>query len=217
MKTKEERSQTVAIKNANYSIDDSKVNHKKIENTGTDLYETLINNQKFYSDNKNSFEIDLNQIKTALVKDLPENVEIDFVNNNQNFDGSIVTEEISTISILLEKDETCRVTLDLNISSDNGHSDIMASLFHCLKREVILLSKERRPIIEDESQDYLKYSIYIEGETIEELITAAVAFNENISKEIESTIDKTPRFLADYLGLDKSEDLFNSLENFQTT
>ncbi|MDR3666969.1 MAG: hypothetical protein P4L35_09015 [Ignavibacteriaceae bacterium] len=188
----------------------------KISEAGTDLYELQIDGKKYYSEYKDSFEIESYRFKGASIKDLPESVEIDFVNCELNYSGSIVTEEISTLSIQREKDEKCRVALHLNINPDNGHSGIMAILFQCLKRELILLHKEKNPKIEDDYEHYLKYSISVEGTTIEELIVKATDFNQSISKEIESAMDKTPSFLANHLGIDKSPDLFNSLENFHT-
>jgi hypothetical protein len=214
MKSKKGMTPSIPTAIKSNSKGDDKLN--KLSDTSTDLYELRIGGKIFYSEYKDSFEVDLNQIKAASVKDLPGNVEINFVNSELKYKGSIVTEEISTISILHLKDEKCRISFQLNISPDNGHSTIMAILFQLLKNEVILLRKKMNPAIEDDYEHYLNYSIDVKGVTIEGLITTAVAINESISKEIEDAIDKTPRFLADYLGIAKSEDLFNSLENFQT-
>src|SRR5664280_974272 len=201
MKAKKKMSPSVSASIKSNSHGNNKVH--KVSKAGKDLYELQVDGKIFYSEYEDSVEIELNQIKGATVKDLPDNLKIDFVNSELNYSGSIVTEEIPTISIQHEKDEKCRVTFDLNISPDNGHSGIMAILFQCLKRELILFRKKKSPKIEDDYEHYLKYSISVEGTTIEEVIANAIAFNESISKEIESAMDKTPSFLANHLGIDK--------------
>jgi hypothetical protein len=170
---------------------------------GTNLYELTIAGKKFYSIDEHSFNISMNVLKGMLIEEFPLTTDIHLSDITLVKSDTMIESEIPNYSIRREPDGKCRVYCELDIIEETWNYDIDATLFLILKRELLLHRLELNPVIEDDAIDiqFLSYSIDGEGSAIDEVVANANAYNENISREITSSVNTIPRLLLDSLGI----------------
>ena len=205
MKKKKEKFHSQPVMNIIDSIDDTKVRIIKKE-IGNDLFELQFNGKKYNSPFEDYFEMSIDILKDLHVTDLPVGIGIGLIFTDLNYLDSIIEFEIPDFSIYRESDGKCRVACELRFDPREGIDGNVIQIFRELKKGLILIHDEMNPIIDaDELDCCMIYSIEVTGDTIEKIIKSAKVFNDSINEKIKEAANKIPRFLADVLGLDKSD------------